>query len=89
MAKYDLTANPEAFAILTRSPADCYKVLNTLSAEEASRLRKQDTCNNVKFWSGDKRHYGGFRNRFDELLGTMGVAAVGIQATVTKYYTVD
>ena len=92
VAKYDLMVNPEAFAkeqILRRSLANCNKVLSTLSAQEASHLLNQDKRNNVKSWSVDHRHHGGFQDQFDELLGSMGVAAVDIQVTMTKTYTVD
>jgi len=92
VAEYDLMVNPEAFAkekILRRSPANCNKVLSTLSAQEALHLLNQDKRNNVKSWSVDQGHHGGFQDQVDELLGSMSVAAVDIQATMTKYYTLD
>jgi len=46
LAMYDVIANPHKFAvgqILRCSPDDCKKVLGTLSAEDASFLRTNNT----------------------------------------------
>jgi len=43
----------------------------------------------VEFWTTKKSAHGGFRHRFDELLGSMGVAAMGADAMKSFYYKVE
>jgi len=92
VATYNLTEDSRKFAleqILARSPDDCDRDLLTMPAEDAALLRKADTSNTVDFWSGKQSAHGGYRHRFDELFGSMGVAAAGADAPRTLYYKVE
>ena len=75
--------------ILARSPANHDKDYKEMPTEEAASLRKADTSNTVEFWTTKKSVHGGFCHWFDELLGTMGVAAVGAEAPRSRYYKVQ
>jgi hypothetical protein len=92
VATYDLTVDPRRFCIeqiCVRSPADYDKDYKQMCAEDTARLRKADTFNIDTFWTAKKFAHGGFRHQFDELLGSMGVAAVGADAMKSVYYKVE
>ena len=83
VATYDLMVDSRKFAleqILARSPDDCDRDLLTMPAQDAALLRKADTSNTVDFWSGKQSVHGGYHHQFDELFGSMGVAAAGADA---------
>jgi len=82
-------ANFATEQILARSPADYDKDYKQMSAEDAARPCKADTSNSVEFLTSKKSAHGGFRHQFDELLGSMGVAAVGAEAMKGRYYKVE
>ena len=92
MATYDLTEDSRKFALeqfLARSPDDCDRDLLKMPAEAAALLRTADTSNTVDFWIGKQSAHGGYRHRFDELFGSMGVAVAGADAPRTLYYRVE
>jgi len=92
VATYDVTVDPPRFCIeqiCARSPADYNKDYKQMCAEDAARLRKADTFNIVAFWTEKKTAHGGFRHLFEELLGSMGVAAVSADAMKSVYYKVE
>jgi len=92
VATYDLTEDSRKFALeqfLARSPDDCDRDFLKMPAEAAALLRTADTSNAVDFWSGKQSAHGGYRHRFDELFGSMGVAVAGADAPRTLYYRVE
>jgi len=52
-------------------------------------LRKADTGYTVEFWTTKKSAHGGFRHWFEELLGSIGVAVLGVEASRNRYYKVE
>jgi len=60
-----------------------------MPTEEAASLRKADTSKTVEFWTAKKLAHGGFRHQSHELLGSMGVAAVGSEVPRSRYYKVE
>jgi len=92
VATYDLIVDPRRFCIeqiCARSPAEYDKDYKQMFAEDAVQLRKADTFNSVEFCTTKKSAHGGFRHQFDELLGSMGIAAVGADTMKSIYYIVE
>jgi len=60
-----------------------------MCAEDSAWLHKADAFNIVGFWTTKKTAHGGFHHQFDELLGSIRVAAVGADAMKCVYYKVE
>jgi len=86
VATYDLTVDPRRWCIQQICDDKDYK---QMGAEDAARLRKADSFNSVEFWTTKKSAHGGFRHQFDELLGSMEVAAIGADTMKSVYYKVE
>jgi len=89
---YDLIVDPRRFCIeqiCARAPADYDKDYKQMCVEDSALLRKADAFKIVGFWTAKKTAHGGFRHQFDELLGSIRVAAVGADAMKCVYYKVE